>query len=184
MSILHTARLRLEPFAPQHLDGLYRMNSDPEVQRFLSGVPETRDQVAAAIARVQARWAEFGHGWWSLVELDSAEVIGAGCIQHLEHKSENPLEIGWRLRRDCWGRGYASEAAQRMAQFAFEDIGVPLLYSVCQTGNRASERVMRRLGMQSAGIARHYEMEVMVYTLERERWRALTAPSARRKSAS
>jgi RimJ/RimL family protein N-acetyltransferase len=135
MPILDSARLRFEPMQDAHYDGLRRLNSDPLVMRFISGQPETPDDTHAAIARVKARWETLGYAWWSLIERDSGELIGAGCIQHLGHDTSNPHEIGWRLRPDRWGQGYAIEAAERMARFAFDDLGVPLLCAICDPEN-------------------------------------------------
>ena len=77
MTILHTARLRLEPFADHHLDGLNAMNSRPEVMRFFGGQPETREQTAGFIARVQRAWAAWGTSWWALIDPENDRVAGA-----------------------------------------------------------------------------------------------------------
>jgi hypothetical protein len=63
MTILHTARLRLEPFVIAHLDGLNAMAMRPEVMRYLGGQAETREQTAAGIARVRRNWEIFGTRW-------------------------------------------------------------------------------------------------------------------------
>ncbi|WP_284617958.1 GNAT family N-acetyltransferase [Aquabacterium humicola] len=170
MTILTTARLRLEPFADAHLDGLQRMNSDPEVMRYLGGRAETREETRAAIDRVKARWAEWGYSWWSFFEHDGGELVGAGCIQHLGRERSNPLEIGWRLRQDRWGRGLASEAAERMAAFAFDDLAAPLLVATCHVDNAASARVMQRLGMVWRGVEQWYGEDAAVYQIDRAAW--------------
>lgn len=179
MSTLFTPRLRLEPMRPEHLIGLNRLNSDPEVMRYLTGRPETMEETADIIDRVMVRWAEWGCSWWSLIELDSDDLIGAGCVQYLDKDPTNPHEIGWRLRTDRWGRGLASEAAQRMARFAFEDLHVPLLRAVCQLENTASARVMQRLGMQYCGIEHWYRMDCHAYEMTAAQWQSLqsTAPA-------
>ncbi|HYP30622.1 MAG TPA: GNAT family N-acetyltransferase, partial [Burkholderiaceae bacterium] len=70
MTILTTARLRLEPMADAHLDGLNALNADPEVMRYISGQPETRAETQAIIERVKARWADVGYSWWTFFERD------------------------------------------------------------------------------------------------------------------
>ncbi|WP_354360992.1 GNAT family N-acetyltransferase [Undibacterium sp. GrIS 1.8] len=172
MSLLHTQRLRLEPFNDEHLDGLFRLNSDPEVMRYITGKPETREETIAMIERIKARWIEFGFSWWSFIELETNELIGAGCIQYLGRDPANPLEIGWRLRQDKWGQGFASEAAQRMAAFAFDQIGGDSLFAVCDQENIGSANVMKKLGMQYRGIERWYDMDTLVYTMTRADWEA------------
>ena len=170
MPILTTPRLRLEPMTDAHLDGLFALNSDPAVMRYLSGTPETREDTQAMIERVKARWAEWGYSWWSFIEQDTGEIIGAGCIQHIDRDRANPLEIGWRLRPDRWGQGHASEAARAMAAFAFETLGAPNLCAVCRPDNTGSARVMQRLGMAYRGMERWYDTDCVVYAMSRDEW--------------
>ena len=66
----------------------------------------------------------------------------------------NPHEVGWRLRQDRWGQGYASEAARALATFAFERLNAPLLCAVCKPENADSAQVMTRLGMSYRGLER------------------------------
>ena len=187
MSTLTTARLRLEPFRDEHLDGLNALNSDPEVMRYISGKPETRDETSAVVERVKARWIEVGYSWWAFVERDSDEIVGAGCLQNLRREAATlpdlacPLEIGWRLRRDRWGRGYASEAAIAIADFAFDARQAREIYAVCDPANAASARVMQRLGMSELGLQHWYGKEVTTYRIEAAQWHAKVA--ARRMQA-
>lgn len=166
MTVLTTPRLRLEPFADTHFDGLLALNSDPEVMRHVGGTVDTADDVRAAIARVQARWASQGFSWWAFLLAEADTVIGAGCIQHIEHDPAQPLEIDWRLRPDHWGQGLATEAARAMADFAFTTLKAPCLYGVAHPDNAASIRVMRRLGMRDEGTARHYDIDCAVWRLD------------------
>ena len=175
MTILTTERLRFEPFDERHLDGLQAMNGDPEVQRYLLGRPETPEETLASIGRVKARWATLGYSWWALIEhdgseRDSGELVGAGCIQHLGHDPANPHEIGWRLRRDRWGMGLASEAARELVRHGFEGLRVPLLCAIRHQDNVGSARVMDKLGMRYAGLQNWGGEDVAVHQLEREDW--------------
>jgi RimJ/RimL family protein N-acetyltransferase len=178
MTILTTARLRLEPFDLSHLDGLHAMNSDPEVMRYISGRPETREETLAGIERIQARWREFGYSWWSFIERTSGQLVGAGCIQNLRRTDTPapdptcPHEIGWRLRRDRWHQGFASEAAIAMADFAFGPLAAPELYAVCDPANAASAAVMQRLGMDDLGLETWYGLSLRTYRTSAERWAA------------
>jgi RimJ/RimL family protein N-acetyltransferase len=172
MTILRTARLRFEPFDERHFDGLQAMNRDPEVQRYLLGRPETPEETRAAIGRVQARWVAWGYGWWPFIEHDGGELVGAGCVQHLGQDRANPHEIGWRLRRDRWGMGLASEAARELARHAFEDLDAPLVCAIRHPGNLPSRRVMERLGMRYAGLQAWVGNEVAVHELAHTQWRA------------
>jgi RimJ/RimL family protein N-acetyltransferase len=173
--ILETERLRLEPWAPAHLDGLGVLNADPRVMRYIGGVPQTRAEVAAGIERQRGLWAANGFGWWSFLDRVTGDVLGAGCIQHLAHGAGNPLEIGWRLRPDRWGQGLASEAARAMAGFAFDRLDSPILIAVAVPENTASRRVMERLGMRYRGIEHWYELDLATYEINAAEWRARQA---------
>jgi RimJ/RimL family protein N-acetyltransferase len=175
MTFLTTPRLRLEPVSPAHYAGLRVLNADPAVMRFISGRPETPEETTAMIARVQGRWREFGYSWWSFIEEDTGELVGAGCIQHLGHVPSNEHEIGWRLRPDRWGRGYASEAARRMAAFAFDELKAPSLAAVCHPDNLDSAKVMQRLGMRYRGDEVWHAQTVAVYDISAQAWTAAQA---------
>jgi RimJ/RimL family protein N-acetyltransferase len=170
MTELTTQRLRLEPLDNAHLTGLHTMNTDSEVMRYITGRPETLQETMGSIERVKQRWAMYGFSWWSLIELASGELVGAGCIQHLARNPANPLEIGWRLRRDRWRHGLASEAAVRMASFAFETLGAPLLTAVCHPENVASASLMKKLGMRYRGLEPWYDMMLTTYEITRSEW--------------
>lgn len=170
MTILTSERLRYEPFADAHFDGLHAMNRDPEVMRYLLGRPETPDETRAMIARVRTRWAEWGYSWWALVDRDSGELVGAGGIQHLRLDRATPHEIGWRLRREHWGKGYATEAAATMADYAFAVLDAPRLCAIRHPDNAPSRRVMERLGMRYVGLEPCDGMEVAVHVLPRADW--------------
>jgi len=171
MTTLTTDRLNLVPFTDDHLDGLITLNSDPEVMRYISGRPETRDETVAVVERVKQRWVEFGYSWWSFIEKESGEIVGAGALQNLRRAATAapdpscPLEIGWRLRRDYWRRGLATEAARAIAGFAFDTVHADEIYAVCHPDNVASANVMKRLGMQCAGLQTWYGKNLVTYQI-------------------
>ena len=181
MTLLTTARLRLEPMVDAHLDGLHAMNADPEVMRYISGEPETREDTQEMIDRVKARWADVGYSWWTFIERETGEIVGAGCLQNLRRESASepdpacPLELGWRLRRDRHGRGYASEAAFAMGDWAFERFRPAELLAVCDPANTASSNVMKRLGMHDRGLQRWYDKDLATFGIGAEEWRANAA---------
>jgi len=172
MTTLITPRLRLEPLNDCHFAGLHRLNSDPEVMRYITGRPDTPADTQAMIDRVKARWSEFGYSWWGFVRREEGDLVGAGCIQHLNRDPNGPLETGWRLRQDCWGLGLASEAARHMVGWAFATLEPELICAVCQPGNTPSSTVMERLGMTFTGNGRWYDMDCHRYDITAAQWLA------------
>jgi RimJ/RimL family protein N-acetyltransferase len=170
MTVLNSTRLRLEPFDERHLDGLYAMNSDPEVMRYISGRPETLEETRAMVARVQGRWAQRGYDWWSLIDTQTGELVGAAGLYHLGQDPANAHEIGWRLRREHWGHGLALEAARTILQHAFTTVGAPLVCAIRHPDNLASARVMDKLGMRPVGVQIWNGSQVEVHELARAAW--------------
>jgi RimJ/RimL family protein N-acetyltransferase len=178
LAILNTARMHLEPITLQHLDGLCSTNSHIEVMRYISGQPETRNETEASIAIIQRCWSAWDTGWWAFIEPANGRVAGAGCIQYAHREAElpakfesvrsNPLEIGWRLHPDFWHQGFASEAAARMATFAFESLAAPEIIAMRHPDNAASAGVMDRLGMLYRGQEVWYGEVCPTYVLSRE----------------
>lgn len=162
--IILTDRLQLVPFAPEHTDGLFVMNSNPEVMRYLGDV-QTLEDVEKNIARVQARWEKSGYGWWAVLLKGSDTVIGAACLQNLANRENAALEIGWRLIPEFQGKGYATEAGRAAMDYGFETLGVDYLCAVANPENIASQKVMQRLGMHDVGVQTHYDEPCAYYEL-------------------
>jgi len=179
MTTLLTPRMRLEPLDDRHFDGLHALNRDPVVMRHITGRPDTPADTQSMIDRVKARWAEYGYSWWGFIRRgtgqDEEQLIGAGCIQHLNRDPAGPLETGWRLRQDAWGQGYASEAARHMVGWAFDALKPDLICAVCQPENTPSSTVMERLGMHYTGLGRWYDMDCKRYDLTAAQWMANAA---------
>ena len=172
MVVLETERLRLEPMDDRHFAGLYAMNSDPEVMRYITGRPDTEHDTRQMIERVKGFWRLWGYSWWTLVDRIGGAMIGAATLQHLDRDSTKPHEIGWRLLRRNWGRGYATEAARAIVAHAFGTLTVPRVTAVADPDNAASIAVMLRLGMRRVGPARHYGHACMLYELTLDDYRA------------
>jgi RimJ/RimL family protein N-acetyltransferase len=92
-------------------------------------------------------------------------IVGAACLQHLANVDGAPLEIGWRLVPEHNGKGYATEAAQAIVDYAAEKVGATYLVAVADPANIPSQRVMQRLGMTYKAIEQHYDVPCVVYEL-------------------
>lgn len=113
---------------------------------------------------MQARWDKYHFSWWAIREKSSGAIVGAACLQHGE-RGGAPLEIGWRLVPEHNGKGYATEAAKAIVDYAVERVGASYLVAVADPENIASQRVMKRLGMSYKALERHYDTECVVYEL-------------------
>jgi RimJ/RimL family protein N-acetyltransferase len=126
------------------------LNADREVMRHFRGTL-TRNQSDAFAERIRGKLHHDGWGLWAVevVAGDTVAFIGfVGLARpNFEAHFTPAVEVGWRLRRQSWGRGYAPEAAAAAIDFAFTTLGLPELVSLTTVGNANSRRVMDKLGM-------------------------------------
>ncbi|EKS7420934.1 GNAT family N-acetyltransferase [Enterobacter ludwigii] len=164
---LETPRLKIEPYDDSHYEGLRVMDSDAGVMRYITGgIVKTPEETWEGIRRVQARWDKYNFSWWAIKEKSLGVIVGAACLQHLANVDGAPLEIGWRLVPEHNGKGYATEAAQAIVDYAAEQVGATYLVAVADPENIPSQRVMQRLGMTYKAIEQHYDVPCVVYELK------------------
>jgi RimJ/RimL family protein N-acetyltransferase len=144
--ILETSRLRLREFVAEDVDALALILSDAETMRYYP-VQFDRAGVEAWIARNRRRYAADGHGLWAMILKSTGQLIGdcGVTVQSLDGVDE--LEVGYHLRRDHWGHGYATEAAQASRDWAFSNRNADYIISLIRPENMPSRRVAERNGM-------------------------------------
>jgi RimJ/RimL family protein N-acetyltransferase len=168
---LETERLLLRPVAAADTAALAVMNADPEVMRYIGeGLPRTLEQTEGLVAKVTAHWDEHGWGAFAVTERDAGALVGLAILATPTFLPEilPVTELGWRIARDRWGRGYATEAARAVAGFAFGELGLDRVVSCIHSDNRASIRVAEKLGMtlERETTVPVYEVPCSVYELD------------------
>jgi len=144
--ILKTQRLRLREFVPEDADALALILSDAETMRYYPTLFD-RAGVEEWIARNRRRYAQNGHGLWAIILQSTNELIGDCGVTMQPVDGVDELEIGYHLRRDQWGHGYATEAAQSCRDWAFAHRNVDHVISLIRPENVPSRRVAERNGM-------------------------------------
>lgn len=147
--------------------------ADPEVMRFIGdGSTRTADQAARAIQIFEGEWGERGYGLFAVELRTTGELIGFTGFSRPDFLPElmPAVEIGWRLGKAHWGKGYATEAARIALDLGAHAFADEELISVCQVGNDASVRVMQKLGLKldRRTIDLTCGREVEVYRLARQ----------------
>lgn len=174
---LHLRRWRYFDRAP-----FAAMNADPEVMEFFPSTL-TEEESDALVDRIRAQFAEHDFGLWALEVAGQGEFIGFTglAIQTFEAPFNPSVEVGWRLARSAWGKGYAIEAARAAVADGFGRLGLDEIVSFTAVTNVRSQGVMARLGMvrDPADDFDHPRVPVgsplrahVVYRLSRERWAA------------
>jgi ribosomal-protein-alanine N-acetyltransferase len=146
MPVLQTPRLSLREFEPEDLDALGTILSDPETMRYYPA-PLDCAGVADWIQRNRTRYVKDGHGLWAMTLNSTGELIGDCGLLRQNVDGVDEIEIGYHVRRDLWGQGFAPEAARACRDHGFATLGVDRLISLIRPENLASRRVAEKTGM-------------------------------------
>ncbi len=168
---LETNRLILRQLTMEDADNLFQLDSDSEVMRFINGGKPTRYETIQH--QLLPQWLAYyekyqGYGFWAAIEKSSDEFIG---WFHFRPASDNPdeIELGYRLRKKLWGQGYATEASRALISKGFNELGTQRVVALALPTNKASIRVMEKLGMQFEKKYLHqiHQEEIVKYFLTR-----------------
>jgi len=168
MKHLVTPRLLMRPFSEGDFASLHLLYSDPEVMKYISGgIPRTPDATRKSLERMMRNFGETGYGMFAVFERKEKRFIGRCGLQPLENSGL--IELGYTLIPSAWGKGYATEASMEVLRTAFGEWGLEKVVAIAREENRASTRVMEKIGMIYSRRDRYYENDVVLYALEAPR---------------
>jgi RimJ/RimL family protein N-acetyltransferase len=145
---LETARTVLRAWHDEDVEEWVALGADTRVMEFMPSLVERADAERSA-QRLRERLERDGYGWWVLEVKGGASFAGVVALQNVPFDAPftPAFEVGWRLRYDQWGHGYATEAARAALGFAFDELGHGEVVALTAAINVRSQAVMRRLGM-------------------------------------
>lgn len=174
-----TPRLRLAPIGPDNATDLWLVHNDDAVVPWYDGWRPSREEADTQARNIASSWRDHGVHKWMAYDRESGEVVGRGGLSRTKvdddwgqiyaflpdetwvreaYKTTKPptvhahwLEIGWALRREYWGHGYASEIGKAGLAYAFDTLGARAVVSCTLRHNLRSRAVMERIGMHYAG---------------------------------
>jgi RimJ/RimL family protein N-acetyltransferase len=148
---LETERLVLRRFTEADVDDLVALDADPAVMRYITGgVPTPRDVVRDDLLPAYLRYYErfAGYGFWAAIEKASGEFLGWFHFRPEEGAPPDEVELGYRLRRPAWGKGYGTEGARALIRKGFTELGVQRVVASTMAVNAASRRVLEKAGLR------------------------------------
>jgi len=150
--VIETERLILRGWREADRAPFHAMSNDGEVMRYL-GPPQSREQSDAAIDRQTALLDQLGHCFWAIERRQDGVFLGFCGLKPGPEGTPiaRDIEIGWRLRREAWGEGYAREAAQASLDWGWTKLDVPQIAAITVLANVRSWGLMERLGMRRDG---------------------------------
>jgi ribosomal-protein-alanine N-acetyltransferase len=148
-----TPRLVLRELHPTDAAGMFELDSDPDVHRYLGRQPvQSIDQCRDVIEFVRRQYAENGIGRWAAIEKDSGEFIGWIGLKLITDPPINGRtgfhDVGYRLIKRFWGQGYATEGALAAIDYGFTELQLPEIYAFAHVDNRGSRNVLEKCGLQ------------------------------------
>jgi ribosomal-protein-alanine N-acetyltransferase len=162
-----TERLSYRPLEPTDADALHAVWGDPEVMRYLpSDASASVAETAERVERHVSRFAETGYGLCAVVEREDRRVVGTCGLFPVEWVGPE-VEVAYHFARDVWNRGYATEAAGAWVTAAFDQLGLERVVALAYPSNRASTRVMEKIGMQLDREVDKYGERLVQYAIGR-----------------
>lgn len=179
MRSLETKRMLMRQWQDEDLPDFAMLNADPDVMEYYPSTLSTEESNALA-QKFAALIEQKGWGFWALENRNDASFMGfVGLHEPSYTLPVTPcVEIGWRLAKGFWGKGYATEAAQAALDFAFRQLNLGEVYSFTSVVNKRSQAVMQRLHMVNTDNNFEHPMlsqcdflkEHVLYKIDQQRW--------------
>lgn len=167
-----TPRLVLRPFSEEDVEPMYCILKEDGVLRYFPRTdPPPRERVQKMILGLLQHWQERGYGLWAVESRWSGELMGRCGLQYLPDTEE--MEVDFILGKPFWGQGFATEAGRASVRYGFEELGVERVVGIVHLENRASQRVLEKLGMERLEQKPFFGMECYRYAIERSAYERL-----------
>ncbi|MFK7806627.1 MAG: GNAT family N-acetyltransferase [Saprospiraceae bacterium] len=148
---INTSRLYLRPFQITDAEALFQLDSDPEVLRYLHEKPkESVDEVKERILAVQLDYKKYGVGRLAIIHKETGAFIGWSGLKFITesiNEHSDFYDVGYRLLKEHWGKGYATEAALASVQYGFEKLNLKTIYAMADIKNAGSNNILTKIGM-------------------------------------
>lgn len=167
--VVETERLMLRYLTLDDVDAIFAVVGDAETMKFY---PQkfSREDAQRWVTRNQERYRADGCGLYAVVLKSKGEIIGDCGVLKQEIEGELLLEVGYHFRRDHWGHGYATEAAQGCMTYAFRHLGAEKVISLILAENLPSRRVAERNGMTVERQVQFHDLPHLMYAMRRENY--------------
>ncbi|MEZ4874585.1 MAG: GNAT family N-acetyltransferase [Flavobacteriaceae bacterium] len=173
---IETPRLILRELLPTDVEGLFALDSNPNVHRYLGNNPISQiEEAAKTIALVRKQYEDFGIGRWAVVEKASESFVGwAGFKFNTEpiFGHSHFVDLGYRLREEFWGKGYAYESAVASMDYAVQHLDFDPICAMAMATNEASIKILnKKLGMQKLGTFDGHGASCYFFEITQAEWR-------------
>lgn len=158
--IFKSERLGFRNWLDKDLAAFVLLNSDIDVMAHFP-LPLTKEESKSFMSRLKDHYSKYKFNYFAVEKLENNEFIGFIGLAHQKYDSiiTPNIDIGWRLKKDAWGKGFATEGAKRCLKYGFEVLNIQKIISTCTINNMNSENVMAKIGMIKKSIFNHPKLE-------------------------
>lgn len=148
---IETDRLILRELLESDVEGMYELDSNPEVHRYLGNNPiKEKNQILPIIQYVSQQYIENGIGRWAVIEKTSNAFIGWSglkLVKETRNQHTHYYDLGYRFIQKYWGKGYATESALASLNYGFGELNLETIFAAAQAENIASNKILQRCGL-------------------------------------
>ncbi|HWW39956.1 GNAT family N-acetyltransferase [Pedobacter sp.] len=148
--IIETERLYFRELVDTDVEGVFSLDSDPEVHQYLGQNPiRTIQQAEDAIKFIRQQYIDNGVGRLAIIEKETNDFVGWGgfkLITDLTNGRKDYHDLGYRFIKKAWGKGYATESSKAVVEYGFNELKLPVIYAIADIGNLQSQKVLKKCG--------------------------------------
>ena len=145
--MIETERLILREITQDDKEELFKLHSDPEVQKYTGeAVVESKQQIERAIEERIKDYKKYGYGRLAVIGKERNKFIGWAGLTYLPEFDK--VDLGYRLKKEFWDMGFATEASKAIIDYGFNELGLDLIFAIAFPENKASIKVMEKVGMK------------------------------------
>ncbi len=170
---IETERLIIRDLEEFDVDGMFALDSNPEVHKFLGNRPiSTKDEAEKVIANIRQQYIDNGIGRWAIVDKKSNDFVGWAGLKFETglRKEFNYYDLGYRLRKEYWGKGIATETAVASLKYGFEKMNLKEIGAAADVDHIASNKILQRVGLKLIEIFEYDNTLNNWYNLTKEEW--------------
>jgi RimJ/RimL family protein N-acetyltransferase len=149
---LETERFWIRTLSENDVDGMFELDSNPNVHTYLGNKPiQTIEEAAQYVKLIQQQYESFGIGRWAIIDKANGDFVGWTGFKFITEPINNHVnfyDLGYRLIERYWGKGVATETARACLSYGFEKLNLTEVYGMCHIDNKASKNVLQKCGLQ------------------------------------
>jgi RimJ/RimL family protein N-acetyltransferase len=171
---IETDRLMIRALLPEDAEGIFELDSDPEVHQYLGNNPiKTVAQAAEAIQFIRQQYLDNGIGRWAVIEKGTNKFVGWTGLKLMKetvNNHNNYYDLGYRLIKKYWGKGYATETATASLAYGFNELKLPEIFAMADVQNAGSNAVLKKAGLRFIEVFQDDDTPHNWYRITREEW--------------